>query len=87
MMAAGTQVRKESVMPVIRVEGPRIADLTKRRKLARDFTQAASDAFGLPKEAIVIVLHEISPECVASGGELICDRRAAGGQSTPATNT
>ena len=64
-------------MPVITVEGPPIADLDKRRKLAQDFTEAASEAFGLPKETIVVILHETSPECVASGGELVCDRRAA----------
>lgn len=64
-------------MPVITVEGPRIADLDKKRKLARDLTAAASQAFDLPKEAMVVILHETSPDCVASGGELICDLRAA----------
>ena len=61
-------------MPVITVEGPRITDFEKKRKLAREFTEAASEAFDLPKESIVIILHETSPECVATGGELICDR-------------
>jgi 4-oxalocrotonate tautomerase len=64
-------------MPVITVEGPPIADLDKKRRLARDFTEAASEAFGLPEETIVVILHETSPECVASGGELICDRHRA----------
>ncbi len=66
-------------MPVITVEGPPIADLDKKRKLAQDFTEAASEAFGLPKETIVVILHETSPECVASGGELVCDRHATPG--------
>jgi 4-oxalocrotonate tautomerase len=74
-------------MPVITVEGPRIPDLEKKRKLAQEFTRAASEAFGLPKETIVVILHETSPECVASGGELICDRRASTEQSTLAANT
>ena len=64
-------------MPVITVEGPKIADLAKKRKLARDITAAASKAFALPPESIVIILHETSPECVATGGELICDRPGA----------
>jgi 4-oxalocrotonate tautomerase len=64
-------------MPVITVEGPRIDDLDKKRKLAQAFTDAASEAFGLGKETIVVILHETSPECVSSGGELICDRYAA----------
>lgn len=61
-------------MPVITIEGPKIADLDKKRKLAQEVTDAASKAFALPNETIIIILHETSPECVASGGELICDR-------------
>ncbi len=61
-------------MPVITVEGPRIPDLDKRRRLVQEFTEAAVEAFGLGKEAIIVILHETSPECVATGGELICDR-------------
>jgi 4-oxalocrotonate tautomerase family enzyme len=74
-------------MPVITVEGPRIADLVKKRKLARDFTEAASKAFGLPKETIIVILHETSPECVASGGELLSDRPGSEKQSSLKTNT
>jgi 4-oxalocrotonate tautomerase len=64
-------------MPVIIIEGPRIADLAKKRKLARDVTAAASKAFALPTQSIVIILRETSPDCVATGGELICDRDGA----------
>jgi len=62
-------------MPVITVEGSRIVDLGKKRELAQDFTEAASKAFGLPKETIIVIVHETDPECVASGGELLCDRQ------------
>jgi 4-oxalocrotonate tautomerase family enzyme len=64
-------------MPVITVEGPRISDLGKKRQLVQQFTDAASEAFGMSKDAIIVILHETSPECVAAGGELICDRHAA----------
>lgn len=60
-------------MPIIIIEGPRI-DIVKRRKLAQDFAQAASEAYGLPKKAVAVILHEVSSECVAAGGELLCDR-------------
>ncbi len=69
-------------MPVITIEGPKLADLAKKRKLAQDVTDAAAEAFALPKETIIIILHEISPECVASGGDLLCDRH--GGEDEPA---
>jgi len=48
---------KESLMPAITIEGPKIADLATKRKLARDITAAASKAFALPTESIVIILH------------------------------
>jgi 4-oxalocrotonate tautomerase len=64
-------------MPVITVEGPRIPDLDKKRQLVQEFTKTASEVFGLGKEAIIVILHETSPECVATGGELICDRYAS----------
>jgi 4-oxalocrotonate tautomerase family enzyme len=74
-------------MPVITIEGPKIADLVKKRKLARALTAAASKAFALPKESIVIILHETSPECVATGGELICDRHGGEEQPSLVVNT
>jgi 4-oxalocrotonate tautomerase len=71
-----------SDMPVITIEGPRIPDLDKKRKLVQEVTDAASKAFDLPKETMIMILHETSPECVASGGELICDRHR--GENPPA---
>ena len=75
-------------MPVITVEGPRIPDLGKKRQLVQHFTEAASEAFGLRKEAIIVILHETSPDCVASGGELMCDlhgsREPSAGQKADA---
>ena len=61
-------------MPVITIEGPELRDMEKKRRLAQVITDAAVDAFGLPKEAMVVILHENPLECVASGGQLICDR-------------
>ena len=75
-------------MPVITVEGPRIPDLDKKRQLVQEFTKTASEVFGLGKEAIIVILHETSPGCVASGGELICDlhksRETSAGRSSHA---
>ena len=60
-------------MPVITVEGPKIADLVKKRKMAQKITEAAAEAFDFPNERIIIIFHETTPECVATGGVLICD--------------
>jgi len=63
-------------MPVITVEGPPVHDLDKKRAFAKAVTEAAVEVFGLPVSAMVVIMHENAGECVASGGELICDRPA-----------
>jgi len=62
-------------MPNITIEGPPIKDIDKKRTLAREMTEAAVKAYGLPKEVIVVLIKENPPENVSVGGELIADRR------------
>ena len=62
-------------MPNITVEGPAIKELEKKRTLAKEMTEAAVRAYGLPKEVIVVVIKENPPENVSVGGQLIIDRR------------
>ena len=61
-------------MPNIYIEGPPIKDLDKKRKLVAEITDAAAEAFGLPKETIIVTIRENLPENVAIGGRLIIDR-------------
>ena len=61
-------------MPNITFEGPPIADIEKKRALVKTVTEAASQAYGLPRETMVVVLKENQPENVAVGGILIADR-------------
>ena len=60
-------------MPIIRVDGPKVEDIDRKRKFVKDVTKAASTLYGLPENIIVVPLHENSPDNVASGGQLICD--------------
>ncbi len=60
-------------MPIITLEGPRIADLDRRRALIRELTDAAVKAYALPQEKIIVLLHENSREQVGVGGELLSD--------------
>ena len=64
-------------MPNITVEGPPIKEVEKKRTLAREMTEAAVKAYGLPKEVIVVVIKENPPENVSVGGQLIIDRKKA----------
>ena len=61
-------------MPNITIEGPAIKELGKKRILTKKITEAAVKAYGLPKEAIVVVIKENSLENVSVGGQLIIDR-------------
>ena len=60
-------------MPIITVEGPRI-EVEAKRKLVREMTETASAAFGFPKEDIIVLLKENTPENVGVAGELVIDR-------------
>ncbi|MGI6036897.1 MAG: 4-oxalocrotonate tautomerase DmpI [Limnochordia bacterium] len=60
-------------MPVIFFYGPKLGT-DKKRELVRDFTNAASQATGIPPSAFVVTLHELDPEDVGVGGELLADK-------------
>ena len=62
-------------MPIITIEGPPITDIETRRTLTENLTQTAAEAYGMPKEKIIILIRENRPDQVAVGGELISDRR------------
>ena len=62
-------------MPNIIVEGPVIKDVDKKRILVQELTEAATKAYALPKEAIIVLIKENSPENVGVGGKLIIDRK------------
>ena len=61
-------------MPHIIVGGPKI-DLDRKRKLTAGITDLVCEVYGIPKEHIVVVIEETSPENVSVGGEFIADRR------------
>ncbi len=62
-------------MPIITIEGPSIPDGRVRRDLVEGLTSAAAKAYDMPKEKIIVLIHENSPDQVAVGGTLIADRR------------
>ncbi len=62
-------------MPNVTVEGPSLS-LDKKRELSVEITDTAARVYGLPMEAIVVVIKENPPENVCVGGRMICDNRA-----------
>lgn len=63
-------------MPNITIKGPPIKDLDVKRKLAKEVTDSASRAYGIPAQAFVILIKENLPENVAVGGCMLCDGRS-----------
>ena len=61
-------------MPNISIEGPVIKDVDKKKILVQELTDAATKAYGLPRETIVVLIKENSPENVGVGGKLLIDR-------------
>jgi len=60
-------------MPLINVSGP-ATDVGRKRKLAEGLTKVAAEAYGLPPDAVIVIIQENPPENVALGGVLIADR-------------
>lgn len=61
-------------MPNVYVEGPPL-NVESKRSFAKDITDAAVKAYGLPPQAIIVVIRENPPENVSIGGCLLCDAR------------
>jgi len=61
-------------MPNAYIDGPAITDLDRKRTLGREITDAMEKAYGIPRQAYVVVINECPPENVCVGGELLCDR-------------
>ena len=62
-------------MPVINIDGPAIKDAEKKRTLVRELTDAAVKACGLPRQSIIVLIKENTPDNVGVGGELVSDRK------------
>ena len=61
-------------MPSIMVEGPKL-ELEKKRQFVKNLTDAAEKAYGIPRQAYIVLIKENPPDNVGVGGELLIDRR------------
>ncbi|MEI6681614.1 MAG: 4-oxalocrotonate tautomerase DmpI [Bacteroidota bacterium] len=57
-------------MPVITLEGP-VLSIKQKEKLAREFTQLASEVMNIPKDVFVVFIKENPYENMAQEGILI----------------
>jgi 4-oxalocrotonate tautomerase len=62
-------------MPNVYIEGPPV-NAEQKREMALEMTETAARVYGVPKQAIVVVVRENPPENVCVGGRMVCDDRA-----------
>ena len=62
-------------MPNVIIEGPKIEDISIKRKLVEEITIALEKAYKIPRNAYVIIIRENLPENVSVGGILLADRK------------
>jgi 4-oxalocrotonate tautomerase len=62
-------------MPFIMIEGPPIKDLDLKRRLVKELSEAAVNAYHLPIEKIHVLIRENPPENVGTGGGLLYDKK------------
>ncbi len=60
-------------MPIITVEGPKIEDLDRKRKMVKKLTDAAVEAYNI--EDIIVLIKENTADNVGVRGTLLVDRK------------
>ena len=63
-------------MPTLRVDGPPIPEIERKRDLVRRLSEVAAEIYGI--EHITVVLRENAPENVGVNGTLIADLQKEG---------
>ncbi|MBY9008609.1 MAG: tautomerase family protein [Candidatus Lokiarchaeota archaeon] len=62
-------------MPNITIDGPKIESIEIKRVLVKEITDSIENAYKIPRDHIVVVINEQSPENVGVAGKLISDMR------------
>ncbi len=61
-------------MPFVSVEAWEGYSVQQKRDLVKGVTEAIVSAYGVPREAVRIVLRDLPKENIARGGILECDK-------------
>ena len=62
-------------VPNVTIDGPQIENIEIKRVLVKEITDSIEKAYKIPRDHIVVVINEHSPENVAVSGKLIRDMR------------
>jgi 4-oxalocrotonate tautomerase len=62
-------------MPNITIDGPKIENIEIKRVLIQEITDSIEKAYKTPRDHVIVVIKENSPENVGVAGKLIADMR------------
>lgn len=62
-------------MPIVQIELLQGRTLDQKRKLVDKVTEAIAESISCPREAVTIILREMSPEHYAQAGVLRIDKK------------
>ncbi|MHA2287310.1 MAG: 4-oxalocrotonate tautomerase DmpI [Promethearchaeota archaeon] len=62
-------------MPNITIDGPKIENIEIKRILIKEITDSIEKAYKIPRDHIIVVIKENSPENVGVAGKLVVDMR------------
>jgi len=62
-------------MPNVLIDGPKIESIDTKRVLIQEITDSIEKAYKIPRDHIIVVIKENSPENVGVAGKLIADTR------------
>ena len=61
-------------MPTIFVNGPPQKDISKRRVLVKEIADTVEKVYGVPRDAIIVIIREDEGDHVAKGGKLLTEK-------------
>ena len=62
-------------MPVVTIVGNPNISVENRREMVKKVSEAVAEAYGLPIEAITVLVEALPPESIGVAGELLIDRK------------
>ncbi|OEC99201.1 MULTISPECIES: 4-oxalocrotonate tautomerase DmpI [Methanobrevibacter] len=62
-------------MPVITIAGNKGITIEKKREMVKKVSEVVSEAYGLPIEAITVLIQEYDFDDIGVAGELLSDRK------------
>lgn len=62
-------------MPVVTIVGNPNISLENKREMVKKVSETVAEAYGLPVEAITVLVEALPPESIGVAGELLSDRK------------